>query len=140
MSRTLHQIKELRAQGRIQISDRAFKILETLRKFKDELVVPKGNISVKVMSELQYAAGVEFVLVRKGSQRILVRGKINEVFIPKGTTKVIAHTHSGATAQDLLPSRIDRATIAYFGQKSSLIINEMAKAFRFRYESGFSGE
>lgn len=131
MSRTFYQIKELLSQGKIQISDRALKILELLRKSKDELVVPRGRINVKIMAELQHAAGVEFALIRKGRQRILVRGKINEVSIPKGTTKIIAHTHAGVTAQDLLPSRIDKATIARFKQKSSLIINEMANTFRF---------
>ena len=84
------------------------------------------------MAELQHATGVEFVLIRKGFQRILVRGKINEVSIPKGTTRIIAHTHAGVTTQDLLPSGIDKATIARFKQKSSLIINEIANTFRFR--------
>jgi hypothetical protein len=132
MSRTFQQIKELRAQGKIQLSDRALKILEVLKKSMDELVVLSGSISGKIMAELQHAAGVEFALIRKGHQRILVRGKINEVFIPKGTTKIIAHTHAGVTSQDLLPSRIDKATIIRLKQKSSLIINELAKTFRFR--------
>lgn len=93
--------------------------------------IPKG-FKLNTLAEMQQAAGVEFAAVRMtDGGRMLVRGGPLDVYLPNGTSRVIAHTHPGESIFAVRPSYTDAQTIGSLGQRSSLVITENGYWVRF---------
>jgi hypothetical protein len=85
------------------------------------VVVPRGQISAKIMAEMSEATGgVEFGLFRStDGLRYLTRGTLDDVTFPADTARIIAHVHPGTG-----PVGTSWADIAAIDPKCGLVPNQ----------------
>jgi len=91
------------------------------------------NFSLKTMAELQEATGVEFGLIKRGEDAILIRGEIGQLRFPRGS-QMLVHTHPGPNMFSARPSGIDISGVARRGESSSIIVTEKGWALEYTGE------
>jgi hypothetical protein len=88
------------------------------------------DFSLKALSELQEASGVEFALIKRGDDVLLLRGEIGQIYFPKHS-QMLVHTHPGPNMFSARPSGIDIAGVARRGEASSIIVTENGWAVEY---------
>ncbi len=110
-------------------SPQAQRYLQML-KDKGQIIVPRGEISTRIIGEISREARAEVGLFRlETGERVLTLGEAWSVEIPDGTVRVIAHTHPSGILQF---SQGDINVLTSLGQGSSVLVDWLGKAMRVR--------
>ena len=113
------------------LSGRQKQLLVKLSTYGSELVVPKRRVTMRDLAALTASEQVEFALFTRKNERLIIRGGNMTVPIQPADAKRLAadgwrwsgHTHPGYGHLVLAPSIGDKAVLACFSQKYSLIFN-----------------
>ena len=115
------------AEDVVNISPEAQRYLQALKE-QGQVIVPRGEMSARIMGEISAAAGAEVGLFRLHSgERVMVLGEAHSVAIPPGTRRIIAHTHPSGILQF---SKADIAALVARGQRSSVLIDLLGRGRR----------
>jgi len=115
------------AEDVVNISPEAQRYLQALKE-QGQVIVPRGEMSARIMGEISAAAGAEVGLFRLHSgERVMVLGEAHNVAIPPGTRRIIAHTHPSGILQF---SKADIAALVARGQRSSVLIDLLGRGRR----------
>ncbi len=87
-----------------------------------QIEVPAGTQGIRrTMSSLSVVSGNEVALIRMESgRRLIVMGGPNTIALPKGTARIIAHTHPKGSLRFSAP---DVRALNARGQRSSVLIS-----------------
>lgn len=128
----------------VELSARQRDLLEKLPEYGSQVSVEKSTVSMSDLSALTAKTGVEYAMFTKGNQRLVIRGKENEVHVTEEIARALnelgyrwsGHTHPGTDIRCLVASQGDMAILECFDQQGSSIYNSVGEHIEFWKEEG----
>ena len=106
-------------------------LLSWLTEVNSRVIVGKSEVSMNDLSALSAATQVEFAMFTRGSQRLIIRGIADKVFVNTDDALLLkgqgykwsGHTHINKGFAGLVPSDGDIAVLEAFAQRYSVLQN-----------------
>ncbi len=121
------------------INARQERILSQLPEYNSKIIVPKKSVGLSDLAALTAKTNVEFAMFTKGNERLLIRGDSVSVNVTLEYAEELAkagyrwsgHTHPGMGASCRIASDGDKAVLAKFKHRESVIYDSSGSFTRF---------
>lgn len=115
----------------VELNKRQQRILSLLPEYDSKTTLKKGDVSMSDLSALTAKTGVEFAMFTRGSERLIIRGGVENVNVNLERARELArrgykfsgHTHPGGSTSVLIASGDDYEILRAFEQTQSVTYN-----------------